>query len=90
MPSIGSEQCNLPSLAQSIGRYEVRRSEAFKRIRNRKRSIKEAFGRGRTRQGYTAGHSGGKLLSPARRRDVANVVQHTHEVSERRAYTVVN
>lgn len=90
MPSIGSEQCDLPSLAQSIRRYEVRRSEAFKRIRNGERPIKEAFGRGRTRQGYTAGHSGGKLLSPARRRDAANVVQHTHEVSERRACTVVN
>ena len=59
MSSLRNEQCSLPSPAQSIERYEVRRSEAFKRIRNRERSIKEAFARGRTRQGYTAGHSGG-------------------------------
>jgi putative transposase len=41
-------------------------AKRLKRIRNRKRSFKEAFAQGRTRQGYTAGHSEGKLLSPAR------------------------
>jgi len=90
MSGTRNKRGHVPSLAQSVRWHEMRRGEAVEGTGTRERSIEETLGRGRTGQGDAQGHCRGKLLSPARRRDTATRLQSAHEVSERRACSVID
>ena len=64
------------------------KSDEAKRLRElevENQRLKEIACRSRVRQTHSEDGLGGKLLSPARRRDAVNYVQEKCEVSQRRA-----
>src|SRR4029079_8702615 len=60
-------------------------SEAVEGVGGRERAIEEAVGGGGSGQGDLEGSLGGKLLSPARRRQAVEHVRENQDVSQRRA-----
>ncbi len=71
------------------GGIEGRGSEAAEGTRRREQASEEAAGRSGTGQGDLEGSLGGKLLSPARRRQAVEHVQQRQNVSQRRACRVL-